>query len=140
MFKYPKILKNLEKLSFFFGNSYGKELEKIIAREPDFTYMAYLSQSGTDAPVPQVLFSNLDTEPVYEYKGPGTYSMKHPLFNVNKTIVTTEPGSSYQTGYQFLTYPVQIEGTISMTVTSFDGGSNTDDGLLNSFIKVEVWL
>jgi hypothetical protein len=137
---YPKILKNLEKLSAFFGISYGKEFEKILVREPDFTYMAYLSQSGTDAPLAQVLFSNFDNGPEYEYKGQGIYTMKHPLFKVNKTIVTSEPGSSYQVGYQFLTYPVQVDGEITMSVTSFDGTSNIDDGLLNSFIKVEVWL
>lgn len=140
MFKYPKMLNNLDRLKAFFGISYGKELATIIAREPTYTYMAFLTQTGTDAPVPQVLFSNLETDPVFSYDGPGMYKVSHPLIQVNKTIISFNPSNAATNGYQVTALPVTTEGETRIIVVSYDGMSLVDDALLNNPIKIEIWL
>lgn len=141
MIIYPKILKNLEKLSAFFGISYGKEFQKIIAREPAFTYMAFLTQAGTNAPVPEILFNNFDNDPVFEYMTQGTYNVIHPLFKVNKTIVTIEPGSVLNPlEFQALVTPILYDGNFKLITSSLDGTILSDDVLVNSLIKIEIWL
>ena len=139
MFTYPKMLNNLHRLSAFFGLSYGREFEKIIAREPSFTYMAYLTQSGSDAPVPQVLFSNLETSPTFAYNATGVYDMSHPLINPTKSIVTISPGQvASPDSYRAVAY---IRGLGSIGINTIDYTNNpSDDQLLNTLIKLEVWL
>jgi len=139
MFTYPKILKNLNRLSAFFGLSYGKEFEKIIAREPSFTYMAYLTQSGSDAPVPQVLFSNLEASPTFVYNATGVYEMFHPLINSTKSIVTISSGQvAAPDSYCAVAY---IRSLGSIGINTIDYTSNpSDDQLLNTLIKLEIWL
>lgn len=136
---YPKNLKNVEKLSFYFGEAYGNELATIIAREPQYTYMAYLTQVGTDAPVPQVLFNNLETLPVYEYDGTGTYKVLHPLVNFTKCIVSISAGQvAAPDTYRAIAY-VRGEGEIG--ITCVDSTSNpADDQLSNTMFKMEIWL
>jgi hypothetical protein len=139
MFTYPKILKNLNRLSAFFGLSYGKEFEKIIAREPSFTYMAYLSQTGTDAPVPQVLFSNFENNPTFAYNAIGVYDMFHPLINSTKSIVSISSGQVVSPdSYRAVAY-IRTSGNIVVNTIDITG-SPSDDQLLNTLIKFEVWL
>jgi len=139
MFTYPKMLKNLHKLSAFFGFSYGKEFEKIIAREPSFTYMAYLTQSGSDAPVPQVLFSNLETSPTFVYNSTGTYDMFHPLANPTKSIVTISSGQVFSPDTYRAVAFIKNSGLIVINTIDSTGGAS-DDQLLNTLIKFEIWL
>jgi hypothetical protein len=136
---YPKNLKDVEKLSAFFGQAYGKQFESFIAREPQYTYMAYLTQVGTDAPVPQVLFSNLESDPIYQYDGTGTYKVLHPLIDSTKCIVSISAGQvAAPDSYRAVAY-VRGEGEIG--ITCVDSTSNpADDQLLNTMFKIEIWL
>ena len=136
---YPKNLKNVERLSFYFGETYGKELATIIAREPQYTYMAYLTQTGTDAPVPQVLFNNLETLPVYQYDGTGVYKVLHPLIDSTKCIVSISAGQvASPDTYRAIAY-VSTQGQVRMACVDAMANS-VDDQLLNTMFKLEIWL
>jgi hypothetical protein len=136
---YPKILKETEKLSAFFGQDYGKQLETLIAREPQYTYMAYLTQTGTDVPTAQVLFSNLDNDPVYQYDGIGIYKVIHPAINFTKCIVSISAGQvAAPDTYRAIAY-VRGEGEIGITCVDSTNNS-ADDQLLNTMFKIEIWL
>lgn len=136
---YPKNLKDVEKLSAFFGPAYGKQFETVIAREPQYTYMAYLTQSGTDAPTAQVLFNNLETNPVYQYDGVGTYKLLHPLVDFTKCIVSISSGQVVSPdSYRAVAY---IRGVGEVSVNCVDTvGNLVDDQLLNTMLKLEIWL
>lgn len=135
---YPKNLKETEKLSAFFGETYGEEFEKIIAREPRFTYMAYLTQAGADAPVAQVLFSNFDTDPVFAYEASGTYNMLHPMINSTNCIVTISSGQNTAPETYRAAAFVRMEGKINIVTLDFVGNA-MDDILLNTMVKLEIW-
>ena len=136
---YPKNLKNVKRLSFYFGETYGKELATIIAREPQYTYMAYLTQTGTDAPIPQVLFSNLEVSPRFAYKDIGVYQVFHPQINDLKCICTissgqvTSPDSIRAVSYVMQPGEIRI-GTVDNT------NNGLDDQLFNTMFKLEIWL
>jgi hypothetical protein len=136
---YPKNLKNLEKLSFYFGQAYGNELATIIAREPQYTYMAYLTQTGTDVPVPQVLFSNLETLPVFTYDGIGIYKVLHPMVDFTKCILSISAGQVLSPdSYRAVAY---VRGQGEVSITTVDATSNpADDQLSNTMFKMEIWL
>lgn len=136
---YPKILKETEKLSAFFGQDYGKQLETLIAREPQYTYMAYLTQTGTNAPTVQVLFSNLEVDPRFAYKDIGIYQVFHPQINNLKCISTISSGQVISPDSIRAVSYVLIPGEIRInTVDNTNNG--VDDQLLNTMFKLEIWL
>jgi hypothetical protein len=136
---YPKNLKNVEKLSAFFGESYGNEFEKIIAREPEYTYMAYLTQTGTDAPTAQVLFNNLENVPVFEYVATGDYKITHSMIDFTKCIVTISSAQVVSPETFRAAAFVRGAGEIKILVVD-NTGSTVDDQLLNTMFKIEIWL
>lgn len=136
---YPKNLVESEKLSAFFGQTYGEQLETLIAREPQYTYMAYLSQTGTDAPTAQVLFSNLENNPVFEYVTTGDYKITHPMINFTKCIVTISSAQIVSPETFRAAAFVRGDGEIKIIVVD-NTGSTVDDQLLNTMFKIEIWL
>jgi hypothetical protein len=136
---YPKNLKDVEKLSAFFGPGYGKQFETVIAREPQYTYMAYLSQKGTDVPIVQVLFNNLETDPIYEYNSVGTYSLFHPLVDFTKCIISISSGQVVTPdSYRAVAY-IRSQGVIDI-LTIDNTATPLDEQLANTMFKMEIWL
>jgi hypothetical protein len=136
---YPKNLKDVERLSAFFGQTYGNELTTVIAREPQYTYMAYLTQTDTDVPVPQVLFSNLETLPVYKYDGIGTYKVLHPLVDFTKCIISISSGQvASPDTYRAIAY-VSTQGEVRMMCVDATAAP-ANDQLSNTMFKMEIWL
>lgn len=136
---YPKNLKEVEKLSAFFGQAYGKQLELLIAREPQYTYMAYLTQTDTNAPVPQVLFSNFDVDPTFAYKDVGVYQAFHPQIDALKSIVTISSGQvSSPDAVRAVSFVMQPGEIRIGTVDNMANG--LDDQLTNTMFKLEIWL
>ena len=128
--------KDLDHVLTLLGSSAGGELVKLINRESTYTFMAYLSQSGTNAPTMDILYSNLETNPTIEYTGPGTYNITHPLINLTNTIVTINKDQVNLGNYAgaFVKQP----GIIS--VITYDNAFTPGDGALNiTPIKVQIW-
>lgn len=136
---YPKNLTNVERLSDVFGTQYGSRLEPIIAKEPDFTYKAFLTQVGTDAPVAQVLYSNFETEPLFVYNASGDYSVFYPLISAKKTIVSINNANVSAPGNQAAAY-VRGDGEILVKTGTLDFTAQADDLLLDTFFQIEIWL
>lgn len=137
---YPKKMYNTEKLSFYFGEAYGKEFVDILAREPEYTYMAYLTQTGTDAPVAEVLFNNLETLPVYAYESQGTYKILHPFITYAKTIVSCSNAQIVDPYNHEAVIWIKNQGEVNIATPTTDRSTADDDQLLNTFVKIEIWL
>ncbi len=101
-------------------------VQSIVDRTPAISlgytsYVALVSQTGTNAPVPTVLHNNLGTAITWSRQSNGNYTMTaaSSLFTANKTVLFLNAGHGYQAAL-----PIYWERTSDTTITlnSFSDG------------------
>jgi hypothetical protein len=128
--------KDLEHMVTLLGPTAGAELTKLINREPTYTFMAYLTQYNTDAPIVDILYSNLETNPVSTYGTTGIYVLEHPLFDFNNTVVIINKDQCTSGNYAGAF--VKMAGQIF--ITCYDNAfTSTDNALYITPIKIQIW-
>lgn len=111
---------------------------------PYRSYIALLNQSGTDAPVPTIIYNDLGFDPVWEYVSQGTYNLLFTGgFPGGKTFVPTyaQYGVPENWGWNFAMIAGDgITVTSSVGGTIYGAGGSPDDNLLFDFpIEVRVY-
>lgn len=100
------------------------------------TYVALLTQSGTDAPVATVLENTLGGTVVYSYSQTGIYDGTLSLaFPSNKTVTVINGGGNSGS----LLGSITRLSDNAFRVYSFDGGSASDDMLSSTEIIITVY-
>lgn len=103
-------------------------------------YTAFITQTGTDAPVATVLKDDLNS-PVWEYSAVGTYTLtKIGAFTLNKTVPTkidvyTDDDGNYIT--------LERTNVNVMTLKTYAAADTTTlaDGVLNGqYVNIEVYI
>jgi len=133
-----KRFNDIQKLYDKLGWNNADTLKNAMAKSPDYMYIAFLTQTGTDAPVENVLYNDLvSASPVYfSYEGIGIYRIHCNLFKPGYMEVEIQNAQ----GNTF------VDNTITATVyTGYvelmvnDSGSPADSILRNTPIKIRVW-
>lgn len=102
------------------------------------SFVALLTQLGTNAPTMQILNNDFDNTPVWVYNSVGLYTLTFtgsPL-TVNKTYVLT--GSPYSVSFGFLDAGWFDANNIEL-YSANDAGVQIDGNLSNSVLEIRVY-
>jgi hypothetical protein len=108
-------------------------------RLPYKSWVALISQSGTDAPTAIVLQNDFDETFTFTYSSVGEYRIEsaNNNFTTDKTFIVTQNTNDGAAIYHFSTTYVN---DARIVIYSFDGGSALSDSLLNkSSIEIRVF-
>lgn len=135
-----KKFKDIQKLYDVFGWNNADTLKNGMAKSPDYMYIAFLTQSGTDAPTAEVLYNDMLVEYDYQmtYESTGIYRIYNPYIHPKSVLVELGYASSSVLGYTFSTAVVK-EGYIEITCRTDVAGTLGDDILINIPIKLHIW-
>ena len=101
-------------------------VQSVVDRTPAISlgytsYVALVSQTGTNAPIPTVLHNNLEAALTWTRQSNGNYTITaaSSLFTANKTVLFLNAGHGYQASL-----PIYWERTSNTTITlnSFSDG------------------
>ena len=94
-----------------------------------------LTQSGTDAPVVDILLNEVDAVFTSEYNGVGSY-----IFNWNLNVSDLTKVQLFPPGTTSVGILIATVGALRFIIQTFDtSGGNTDDLLLNSSFEVRFY-
>jgi hypothetical protein len=103
-------------------------------------YVAFLSQSGTDAPVATVLSNTLGSV-VWSYEGVGQYHGTSSLITATQTFVSfssTSSNADFRLGDE--SGPIQFgPRTGYVLVSTSDVGLNSSDDALSNYITIRIY-
>ena len=99
------------------------------------SYVALLTQIGTNAPVATVLENDLGFTPIYSYQDPGNYWIEHTGgFPLNKVVVFITGNATNTAGYEYSA----SENFISIW-TGDSSGSGADNLLNHTSIEIRIY-
>lgn len=132
-----KRFNDIQKLYDKLGWDNAETLKDAMGKSPDYMYIAFLTQTGTDAPVGNVLYNDLVfASPVYfSYEGTGTYRMYCNLFKPGYMEVEIHDGQGSTFVDSTITATVYT-GYVELKVFTF---GLSDNILQNTPIKIRVW-
>ena len=133
-----KRFNDIQKLYDKLGRNNADTLKNAMAKSPDYMYIAFLTQRGTDAPVDNVLYNDLvSASPVYfSYEGIGIYRIHCNLFKPGYMEVEIQNAQGNTFVDNIITATVYT-GYVELLVN--DSGSPADAILRNTPIKIRVW-
>lgn len=121
-------------------NSVKKGAEIDIGVRPYKTYVAFFSQTGTNAPVATVLENTLDGEIVWGRGGVGNYyGVLSGAFTLGKTIAFANIGAFHEVGgaFVYITANTNVNAIGLVTLTS--AGAFADNLLFGTGIEIRVY-
>jgi hypothetical protein len=91
--------KALQKVNQTLGADVYDLLSITMQSTPDYIMIGRLSQSGTDAPVVNVFYTNFSSPLEFRYSAPGVYRAIHPLFSDRHVTLFTGSDSGNNLSY-----------------------------------------
>lgn len=130
---------NPVKVTNMLGYNNGITVVDMVSKSPDYSFTAFLTQVSNEAPKMHVLYD--DTLPehtfVSTYESSGVYRLHSVIINPRNTKV--EINNAQGSAYPCLITAKVHDGYIE--INSYDSAlSLMDDTLMDTPIKVEVWL
>lgn len=128
----------------YFFNMRGAEVGGDAA-VPYKVYTALITQSGTDAPVANVLANTVGVSVTWIYTGVGTYGCNsESLFTLGKTVVLTHADPSYKTIGHFLQADLRNANSNGITFMSWTqdlamGPTLADDLVDHDLVEIRVY-
>jgi hypothetical protein len=133
-----KKFKDIDKVYDKIGYNNADCLFQAMGKSPDYMYMGFLSQAGSDAPTSEVLYNDFlpENKIIFSYKAIGIYRIYCNLFKPGYTEVEVNETQTQ----------ANVIGTLAATV--YDGyielvflrlGMPFDNQLYKTPIKIKVW-
>ena len=119
-------------------NTKNFTVQNIVDRTPAInlgytSYVALVSQTGTNAPIPTVLHNSLKTAVTWTRQSNGNYTITatSSLFTANKTVLFLNAGHGYQ-----VVLPIYWERTSNTTITL---NSFSDGEIEEGFFELRIY-
>lgn len=124
-----------------YTNLFDSFVNKTTDKPPTYRYKAYLSQSGTDAPVATVVVNTFPTEPVWSYSSTGVYLVTLAgAFTLGKTFTQIDGSDSRATiSITECSKVFGVNDVDSCVLVTGSGTAKADGKMFSMGVSIEVY-